>query len=200
MKNFIAIGIAVTVCCLACNNSDNSAGETSSAIPTEKKLRDAIRQYPDSLVLKENLIQFFRDSSNYKQAIEETEQIIQQDSLNARLWDIKGQLQFENADTAGAITDFEKAFSLDAQPKYIISLGALYAQTKNPLALTMADGLLQNKAANADQQALFIKGLYYSYAAEYKKAIPFFDTCISISYTFADAYKEKAICQVTSCP
>lgn len=178
---------------MACNNAAINVDKVSMPAQ-EQQLRNVISQFPDSMLLKENLIQYFRDSSNFKQAIAETEKAIQKDSINARLWDIKGQLHFENADTINAIKDFEKAFTIDAQPKYIISLGALYAQTKNSLALTMADALLHNPNAKAEKQALFIKGLYYSYINGYEKAIQFFDTCLAIDYTYTDAYKEKAKC------
>ena len=44
-----------------------------------------------------------------------------------------------------------------------MSLGSLYAQTKNPMAITMADALLKVPKGNAEKQALFIKGLILSY-------------------------------------
>jgi len=193
MKNIFIVFITVCICCMACNNTATNADKASMPAE-EQQLRNAISQYPDSMLLTENLIQYFRDSSNFKQAIAETEKAIQKDSINARLWDIKGQLHFENSDTINAIKDFKKAFTIDAQPKYIISLGALYAQTKNISALAMADALLHNPNAKAEKQALFIEGLYYSYSSEYEKAIPFFDTCLTIDYTYTDAYKEKAKC------
>lgn len=193
MKNIFIGLIAACIYCMACNSADTNGGAT--ALPDqEKQLRDAINQHPDSLLLKENLIQYFRESSNYGQAIAETEKAIQKDSINARLWDIKATLYFLNKDTLNASNAFEKAIAIDPQPVYRISLGLIYAQTKNAKALALADDLLNDSRAKAGKQAAFIKGFYYSYMNDCEKAIPFFDNCLAIDYTYTDAYKEKAIC------
>ena len=193
IRNISLFFPVIFICLTACNNTSTNT-EQASVASKEKQLKDAITQYPDSLVLKENLIQYYRDSSNFGQAIIETEKLIQKDSSNARLWDIKATLYFEKADTTNAIKAFEKAISFNAQPEYIMSLGSLYAQTKNPLALIMADGLLQAPKAKAEKQALFIKGLYYSYTGDNLKAISFFDNCLALDYTNIMAYREKGIC------
>ncbi len=180
----------------ACNDHKE---ETETAKPPvvasseEKRLKDEVAKYPDSLILRENLVQYFRNNGNYFNALKEIDQAIKKDSNNARLWDIKAILYFEDADTAKAITSFEKAISIFPAPQYIISLGTLYAQTKNTLALEMADALLISSKAKADKEAFFIKGLYYSYSNDKTKAISFFDKCLSLNYTFMDAYREKAI-------
>lgn len=160
----------------------------------EKELRDLVKQYPDSLLLTENLVQYFRNNGSYEQAIIETTNALKNDSLNDRLHDIKATLFFENGDTINAIQSFETAIDINPRPEYIISLGSLYAQTKNPMALAMADALLQAPAAKAQQQAIFIKGIYYSYTGEKIKAIAFFDKCLTMDYRDVLAYREKAIC------
>lgn len=193
IRNIFLFFPVIFICLTACNNTSTNT-EKASVVSEEKQLKDAITQYPDSFVLKENLIQYYRDNSNFEQAIMQTEKLIKKDTSNARLWDIKATLYFEKADTTNAIKAFEKAISFNAQPEYIMSLGSLYAQTKNPLALIMADGLLQAPKAKAEKQALFIKGLYYSYTGDNLKAISFFDNCLALDYTNIMAYREKGIC------
>jgi len=178
---------------MACND-DTTEAETSTTLSAEKQLRNAIVQHPDSLLLKEELIQYFRDNSNYDMAIGETNNALKKDSANARLWDIKATLYFEKGDTINAINAFEKAIALNPQPLYKISLGLIYAQIKNARALDIADALLKDPNAKAEKQAQFIKGLYFSYLGDYPKSISFFNTCLAIDYTYIDAYKEKAIC------
>lgn len=193
IKNIFLLLTVTSIYLTACNNISTNTQQAS--VPTEEKqLRDAVTLYPDSFVLKENLIQYFRNNSNFGQAIIETKKLIQKDSSNARLWDIKATLYFEKADTINAIKAFEKAIAIDAQPEYIMSLGSLYAQTKNSLALVMADGLLQAPKAKAAKQALFIKGLYYNYTGDNEKAISFFNNCLALDYTNIMAYREKGIC------
>lgn len=179
---------------VACNHKEKDQPATPTGIDTqEKNLEDAIAQYPDSMLLKENLIQYYRDNGNYDMAIGYTGNIIQKDSNNAHLWDIKATLYFEDEDTLNSIKAYEKAISIVPDPGYIMSLGSLYAQTKNPKAIVMADALVQASKTAATKEALFIKGLYYSYTGDKQKAIGFFDNSLALDYTFMFAYREKAI-------
>jgi tetratricopeptide (TPR) repeat protein len=57
----------------------------------------------------------------------------------------------------------------------------------------MADALLIGKNAHAEKEAFFIKGLYYSYISEKQKAIPFFDKCLDLDYTYLPGYLEKGV-------
>lgn len=190
-----------TVCCFfillaACNNDPANNGTvepSNNQVNEEKRLKEAILKYPDSLLLQENLVQYYRDSGNYINAIKEVNNALAKDSMNARLWNIKATLHFEDADTVDAIRSFEKAIAIFPAPQYIISLGTLYAQTKDQRAIGLADILLKDKNANAEKEALFIKGLYHSFNNEKIKAIGFFDKCLALNYTFMDAYREKAI-------
>lgn len=175
----------------SCNSSDKK----DDAIPDqEKEMRELIVKYPDSMLLKENLVQYFRDNGNYGAAIAAAGDVLKKDSLNDRFLDISATLYFENGDTLNAIKAFEKAIAANPKPEYIISIGSLYAQTKNPMALAMADALLQAPSANAQKQALFIKGLFFSYTDEKVKALSFFDACLKLDYRDVLAYREKAIC------
>jgi len=182
----------ISITAISCNN--NAVKNNNTQPEQEKHLRALILQYPDSTLLKENLVQYFRENGNYGEAIAETNTALKKDSLNDRFLDIKATLYFENGDTINSIKAFEKAISINPRPEYIISLGSLYAQTKNPMALAMADALIQTPAANAQIQALFIKGLYFSYTGDKLKALSYFDNCLKIDFRDILAYREKAIC------
>ena len=183
-----AIALTITSCNNAEVNSDQPTPEQ------EKELRNLVLKFPDSGLVRENLIQYFRENGNYGQAITETDIAIQINSLNDRLQDIKATLHFENGDTLQAIECFENAISINPKTVYIISLGSLYAQTKNPRALTLADALIAATGANAQPQAIFIKGLYFSYTGDKQKAIGYFNNCLQLDYRNMMAYREKAIC------
>jgi len=173
----------------------NNAGSRNADMPEqEKKLRDEIAVHPDSLLLKENLVQYFRDNNNYSQAIAETEQAIAKDSANEKLWYMKATLHTENDDTTKAIAAWEKLINIHPQPEYFMALGTLYAFSKDPLALAMGD-LLMSPGARAANQGLFIKGLYYNNIGEKENAILFFDKCLSLDYSNLMAYREKAIAE-----
>ena len=179
---------------VACNSNDNGQISKTADIDTrEKSMKDDIEKFPDSIVLKENLVQYYRENGSLELAIGVINHAIQKDSNNPRLWDIKATLHFEDEDTLNAINAFEKAIDIYPDPSFIMSVGSLYAQTKNSRALAMADALMAGSNANTAKEAIFIKGLYYNYMGDKKKAITFFDNCLAIDYTFMFAYREKGI-------
>ena len=61
---------------VSCNNEQPVTKQDNTMPAKEKELRDAIAAKPDSLLLTENLIQYFRENGNYDMAIKETENAI----------------------------------------------------------------------------------------------------------------------------
>ena len=175
----------------ACKEQDKQ--EKKQELTAEDQLKVQVAQFPDSLLLKENLIQYYRENGNYEFALREVNNAIRKDSASIRLWDIKAILHFEDGDTLQSIRSFEKALRIYPSPEDMISLGTLYAQTNDARALSLADTLLLKFKPDATKQALFIKGLYYSFANEKMKAIGFFDQCLALDFHNMDAYREKAI-------
>ncbi len=190
-----AILFLLSVVLFSCgNNAVEKQPGTNSPMPEqEKKLRNLIAQYPDSLKLGNNLVDYFATNGDYESAIKENNLLLKNNSGNSQLWDAKARLHFLNQDTAGAIKAMEKTVAIEPRPEYIISLATIYAQTKNPAAIALADTILTRSNGKGALQATFIKGLYYSSAGETEKAISFFDQCLKIDYTYLDAYREKAI-------
>lgn len=176
----------------SCNNN---ADDQQPAVQNEEaQLKSLINKFPDSFALKDKLIGYYQQNDNYKLALIATDSFIKQDSANYKLWDIKANIYFDNDDTTNAIHAFEKTVYLYPDPQYMKPLGSLYAETANPLALVLADTLLNNPHYNSKEEALFIKGLYYSTAGDKQKAISFFDACLSINYNDMFSYREKAMC------
>lgn len=183
--------------CFSCNDNpeqtSSSLSSSSNEIKNAENLKKDIQKFPDSLLLVEKLIQYYRENGAYDSALAITDNAIKRAPDLAGLWDIKATLYFENEDTTNAIRSFEKAVDIAPLPEYIMSLGTIYAQTKNPKALVLADALLGADKAKASKEAIFIKGLYYNYTGDKKKAIALFDSCIRLDYTYMFAYREKAI-------
>jgi Putative Zn-dependent protease, contains TPR repeats len=192
-KKIQLLTVVVSFLALSCQDKNRNGEETVAEKPSEKSLKNAIATYPDSLGLREELIDYYRNIGNYDSALAITNQAIQKDSNVAELWDIKATLHFENEDTMASIKAFETAINIYPLPEYLISLGTLYAQTKNKKALMIADALILANKAKAQKEAIFIKGLYYNYTGDKKKAITLFDSCLRIDYTYMFAYREKAI-------
>jgi tetratricopeptide (TPR) repeat protein len=186
--------IVICIILFSCNaNEENNITPPSNDSLQLSQIKKIIEKYPDSLLLAERLIEYYRNNGEYDSAIAVTDNALKKDSNVAELWDIKATLHFENEDTLNAIKALENAINIFPLPEYIISLGTLYAQTKNPKALKLAEALMNADKAKASKEALFIKGLYFNYTGDTKKAISFFDSCIKIDYAYMFAYREKAI-------
>lgn len=179
----------------ACNNNGEQESTTvpTSADNKEKALQADVAKYPDSLLLKENLTQYYRDSGNYDAALKIVDATLAHDSLNARFWFIKGDLHFENEDTAKALFAYEKAVHLFPDPEWLSTLGSVYASIKDNRALSIAAALESLRNVKSEKTGLLIRGLYYSYTGDKKKAISFFDKSLALDYTFMLAYREKGI-------
>jgi len=189
MKKIIYLPLLLLTAC----DTDEKATEMAEVKRPDEQMIEAIKAYPDSLLLRENLAQYHRENNQYDNAISVVKAVLLKDSNNARFWDIRGTLELESGDTSSALISYEKSININPLPEVVISLGVLYAQTRNPMAIGIADGLMQASKAAAEKEALFIKGLYHSYIGDKKTAIAFFDKCIAINYTFMEAHREKGV-------
>ena len=193
MKPVIYSIFAITFFC-ACNNSGNEQPVTKQEMSVqEKEMKDDIARYPDSMLLRETLIQYYQDNDSITLAFEELGKAMKKDSNDARLWNKNAELYIKQKDTASAIQSYQKAIAIFPDPQYIMPVGWLYAQTKDSMALEMAAALLKNNKAHAEKEALLIKGLYYSATGNKQKALNLFDSCLALEYTYMFAYREKAI-------
>jgi len=194
MKYFTPLLVA-SILFVSCNNNKEDKRSTVSTDPAavEQRMKDAIAAHPDSMLLKEKLIQYYRDNGEYDLALAFTNDVLKTNSNNARLWKIKGTLHFENEDSGQAVMSFEKAVALLPEPETITDLGTLYAETKNPKALDMANLLFRVKKESITRDAFFVRGLYYNYTGDKARAISNMDSCLALDYTYTLAYREKAI-------
>lgn len=182
----------------ACNSDDKSANpQRVSDQNSVQQIKNDITQYPDSLMLKENLIEAYRNAGYYDSAISVADEEIKKDSGSAYLWNIKATLYFENSDTLQAINSLKKAIDIYPLPEYLVALGTVYAEIKNEKSLYIADELLHSDKMKSGKDAYFIKGLYYNYTNQPKLAITNLDSCLNLDFTYMYAYREKAIALYT---
>jgi tetratricopeptide (TPR) repeat protein len=177
----------------ACNSNDKEIRRRPSEVNTIQQIKDQIKLHPDSLMLKSDLIEAYRNEGYYDSAISIADQELKKDSGSAYLWNIKASLYFENNDTLNAINSLEHAIKIYPLPDYLAALGTVYAEMKNKNSLTIADQLLRTNKAKSGKDAYFIKGLYYNYVNEPQKAIVYMDSALNLDFTYMYAYREKAI-------
>lgn len=156
-------------------------------------LKSLVAEYPDSLMLVQELVQTYRNAGQYDSAINLTDKTLQRDPENAHLWNMKATLYYENGDTLNAIQALKEAIRIYPLPEYIVALGTVYAEMKSVNAIQIANDLLENGPEKNYDDAFFIKGLYYNYADQPKRAISVLDSCLAKDYTYMYAYREKAI-------
>ncbi|MBC7936943.1 MAG: tetratricopeptide repeat protein [Rhizobacter sp.] len=190
MKYILYILVAFLV---ACHGGEKASKPATAGVSKETALLKLSAQYPDSALITEELAQNYRDSGEYTRALYTISNALQRDSTNARLWNVQAWLYAENGDTSLSLYSLERSIAIFPNPDVVISLGNLYAKTKDAEALKVADELIKEDKAKFEKEALFIKGVYYSSTGDKNKAIAFFDQCLSLSYSFMEAYLEKAL-------
>ncbi len=180
---------------IACNQKNDLQGSTNNVegASQEETLKKEFAIFPDSALVLQNLVTYYVSMQNYDAALNTVNTVLSKDSGIATLWDLKSMIAVQKGDTAMAIQALENAIAITALPEYVISLGELYAEAANPRALEMADALLLSTRANSQKEALFIKGLYYTYKNEKQTAILLFEKCIALDYNFIQAYIEKGL-------
>jgi tetratricopeptide (TPR) repeat protein len=176
----------------ACNGNNDSGIHPESIMSEEATLRMLIQKFPDSLLLREQLIQYHRDSGNYAAAIRDCDSLIARFPGYFKGWSILSKLQFEKGDSLAALPSMERAAILLPSPGNLIELGSLMAVLKDDRAPAVADKLISGTPSE-QQEGLLIKGIYYNNTGKFDSAIVFLDECLGLSYTNMKAYREKAI-------
>lgn len=165
-------------------------GQTDQAV---QLLRDCEKKYPDNPAFPSLLAELYQQSNRMKEALAIYDGLLAKDSLDNEAWYEKGLLLQKIRDTAAAIRALAKAYSLQPVNTYGLELAHLYAESRNPVALSICDDILRKDSSHQLLDPLFIKGIYYSNSTQYKKAIVEFDSCIGRDWKFTDAYLEKGI-------
>ncbi|HXR83639.1 MAG TPA: tetratricopeptide repeat protein [Hanamia sp.] len=188
---FVPIFLMLFIC--ACNSSDKKIKRFHEDPNSIQAIKKSIKEHPDSLMLKEDLIEAYRNAGYYDSAILIANQEIMKDNGSAYLWNIKASLYFENNDTANAINSLQHAIDIYPLPDYLVALGTVYAEIKNKNSLSIANELLGSNKSKYGKDAYFIKGLYYNYINDPEKAIKYLDSCLNLDFTYMYAYREKGI-------
>ncbi len=162
-----------------------------------QSIRDSIRKYPDDPKPKYNLAIVLQDAGRYKEAVFALDSLNMSkgDSANPRLYfDYlfkRSELLELAGDTAEAITTLELFVIPGELTEAGLRLTNLYAETKNPKAISFSDAMKKNDASGRDPNPDYLKGVYYYTIEDYKKALLQFDECIRKDYNFLDAYMRK---------
>jgi tetratricopeptide (TPR) repeat protein len=197
---FLLIGTLFT-CCHSTDPGEvtNAASSKKTALSNEieklGKLKKLVDQNPDSLHFRKGLVDALEKSGDLAAAIKQQVLLVQKDSLNALHQYRLAKLQLQNQDTNSAVQSLRKSILLDPDFAYAkLEIGFVYADQKNALALQIADDVLKTTLEPSFQnQARYLKAIYFSNINEKKAALKQLDECIVNDYTFLDAHIEKGI-------
>jgi tetratricopeptide (TPR) repeat protein len=154
-------------------------------------LESLSHQFPSSTQASRLLADAYAAYGKPDQALIIYNRMIVKDSLDPETLYEKAILLEQLKDTAQAIADLQKAYSLQGVDTYGIELAQLLAEQKNPRALEICNYILNKDTARLLIDPLFVKGIYYSNIKQYPKAIAQFDSCILRDWKTTDAYLEK---------
>jgi tetratricopeptide (TPR) repeat protein len=165
-------------------------GQMGKAI---RLMRECQQKFPANRDFPAKLAELYTQSNRMQDAIGVYDNILRTDTLNDEAWYEKGLLNEKNGDTPTAILALKKAYTIEPINTYGLELAHLYAESRDPASLPLCDAALRKDSAHELLDPFFIKGIYFSNTAQYKKAIVQFDSCIGRDWKFADAYLEKGI-------
>ena len=197
MKNLLAVLSLVTIL-FACNNHSTTRLETKDSLQQLlQDFRDSIKKYPNDTLLKYNLVLTLQDAGRYKEAVGvlDSMNIAWGDSTRMKVYfDYlfkRAELLVLAADTANAIKTLEFFVIPGELTEAGLQLANLYAETRNPKAISICDSMNKNDESKKDPNPDYLKGVYYYNINDYEKALQQFNSCIKKDYTFLDAYMEK---------
>lgn len=156
-------------------------------------LQQCVKKFPANSEFPRRLSEAYLQSGNTTEALELYNHILEADPGNFETWYEKGLLYARLKDTAQAIAALEKAYALQPIQLFALTLGNLYAETRNSKVIPLCDQLLQKDSAQELTDPLFLKGVYFSNTGEQAKAIEQFENCIRRDWKFTEAYIEKGI-------
>ena len=197
MKNLIVLLILVTIS-FACNNHSTNQLETKDSLQQLlQDFRDSIKKYPTDTLLKYKLVLTLQDAGRYKEAVNvlDSMNISWGDSAQMKVYfDYlfkRTELLVLAGDTASAIKTLEFFVIPGELTEAGLQLANLYAETKNPKAISICDSMNKNDESKRDPNPDYLKGVYYYNIDDYENALRQFNSCIKKDYTFLDAYMEK---------
>lgn len=155
-------------------------------------LQGALKDLPESVLLRMALARAFDARSEYTAALEVCRQILALEPENTDALFLQSQIEEKTGDARNSISSLEKAYSLAPGTwPLALELAYKYAEIKSPRAIALADSLIGKDSLGLHPQLYYIKGVYYSNTGDKGKAISFFDQTISRDHNYLNAYVEK---------
>ena len=199
MKNLLVF-LALLTILFACNNGTGITNEQQTQDSLQRLLqsyRDSLKKHPTDTLIKYNLVLTLQEAGRYREAVNvlDSMNIPMGDSTQMKVYVSylfkRSELLVLAGDTLNAIKSLEFFVIPGELTEAGKQLAFLYAETKNPKAITICDSMNKYDESKRDPEPDYFKGVYYSNLGDDAKALEQFNSCIKKDYTFLDAYMEK---------
>jgi len=182
--------ISVVVAAIAISGCKEGTEDPHSLIFKQKQA-DAylnfLAAHPDSSGLRLLTAQKLDSVGRFKEALQQMDTLINEDSSKYGLWVVKGGILLDSTDTTGAQAAYSKALSQFKGEEALLAQGVIYALKGQDTCLKIADQLVSNQAYSH-----YIKGLFAAQKADTAAALPLLDQSIQLDPGFAQPYCTKA--------
>jgi len=156
------------------------------------ELSNSVKKFPDSLGLRFKLADALDSAGAYTESLVQIDSLIKKDAVNFGLWFKKALVLTHNKDTSNAIDAYLNAIKIYPSPDALLAAANLYAEKKDPKALSLCTQVADLKLGRAYlAHCQFITGIYYARIGKTTDALQFFNQCIANNYSYMEAYMEK---------
>ena len=123
------------------DRSGQKTGDQAMHLPEADS--NLVARYPDSVGLRLEVSAASEAGGDVRRALQWVDEGLQRDSLQPVLWNRKASLLLSMQDTTGAIGSLLRSLSVDpSQTDILLELGFIYADRRDPAALSVAERIL----------------------------------------------------------
>lgn len=157
-------------------------------------MQAAISQYPDSVLLYQQLVDTLVNLGAYRRAADWADSAWNRSGGKGESWLLLKADMLRQAkaldEAVAAYNDYLSIFPGNVE--VLLNLASALAEKGDSAALRICTQIANNTPHPEDKAAAwYITGLYYNVARQYLQAIPYFDKAIALKYNFTEAWLEK---------
>jgi tetratricopeptide (TPR) repeat protein len=193
MKYYMMPALLI-LCMISCKDDPDKTTTLNNADPVLAALENDIRQYPDSVVLVDRLIDTLSKRQQYEAAAIWCDTLLARDSTKHLIYQIvKADLYRSGKMYDKAIEAYEKYLQQKPEENLVfLSLANTMAEAGDKRTIAFCEQVWQRFPTPETRTGLcYIKGIYHNTKKEYAEARRWMDSTIRYDYAFAEAYMEK---------
>ncbi len=157
-------------------------------------LKETIRKYPDSMALYQSFVDTLANRGLYAEAAAWCDSAMKVEKITSISWLLaKGDLYRMAKYYDSAITAYRNYLAIFPEDEQILlNLANTYAEKGDPACLELCKKIARMyPSPETRASTAFIAGLYHNVGGRYAEARKWFDSAITLRYTFLEAWMER---------